>query len=78
MLDTNERVNRLLADLGRRPVAAMAYATAWAARLATAGEEEAMWARAEAAVGDDLAREEEARFPGAGAELGVAGHLDRP
>lgn len=31
--DAAERVNRLLADLGRRPVAAMAYATAWAARL---------------------------------------------
>ncbi|HKN95971.1 MAG TPA: prenyltransferase/squalene oxidase repeat-containing protein [Pseudonocardiaceae bacterium] len=36
MVDATERVNRLLAGLGQRPVAAMAYATAWAARL-TAG-----------------------------------------
>jgi halimadienyl-diphosphate synthase len=33
VVDAPERVNRLLADLGHRPVAAMAYATAWAARL---------------------------------------------
>jgi halimadienyl-diphosphate synthase len=33
VVDAAERVNRLLADLGQRPVAAMAYATAWAARL---------------------------------------------
>jgi halimadienyl-diphosphate synthase len=33
VVDAAERVNRLLAGLGQRPVAAMAYATAWAARL---------------------------------------------
>lgn len=33
MVDTSERVNRLLAELGRRPVASSAYSTAWTARL---------------------------------------------
>lgn len=35
MVSATERAERLLASLGRRPVEAMAYATAWAARLAT-------------------------------------------
>lgn len=33
MVDATERVNRLLASLGQRPTAAIAYSTAWAARL---------------------------------------------
>ncbi|HEX3588274.1 MAG TPA: hypothetical protein VHV74_01490, partial [Pseudonocardiaceae bacterium] len=37
MVDAAERVNRLLAGLGVRPVAAMAYATASAARLTADG-----------------------------------------
>ncbi|HYS37056.1 MAG TPA: hypothetical protein VEO01_15660, partial [Pseudonocardiaceae bacterium] len=37
MVDAAERGNRLLAGLGQRPVAAMAYATAWAARLTADG-----------------------------------------
>jgi halimadienyl-diphosphate synthase len=35
MVDATERAGSLLAGLGRRPVAAMAYATAWAAGLTT-------------------------------------------
>lgn len=35
MPSTTERADRILAELGGRPVAAMAYATAWAARLVT-------------------------------------------
>jgi len=37
VVDAAERGNRLLAGLGQRPVAAMAYATAWAARLTADG-----------------------------------------
>jgi halimadienyl-diphosphate synthase len=37
VVDAAERGNRLLAGLGQRPVAAMAYATAWVARLTTDG-----------------------------------------
>jgi halimadienyl-diphosphate synthase len=35
MQDGTDRVSALLAGIGKRPVAAMAYATAWAARLTT-------------------------------------------
>jgi halimadienyl-diphosphate synthase len=37
MHGATERASRLLADLGRRPVASSAYSTAWAARLTTEG-----------------------------------------